>query len=295
VRPSTDSKSVSLRATIDPNAGPVLGDPNRLQQVVWNLLSNAVKFTPKGGRIDVVVQRLGSHLEISVQDTGIGIHPEFLPHLFERFRQADSSTTRKYNGLGLGLSIVKQLVELHGGSVRAESQGDGTGATFIVTLPTRAVRDLTGPALEHPTSLRVASQPASGVSLAGVRVLVVDDEPDARELVRAVLVDAGATVATADSALAAIEELKLAKPDVIVSDIGMPERDGYQFMRDVRAMSAADGGRTPAMALTAFARSQDRTRAMLAGYQVHASKPVEPQELVATIRSLASSQSEHAH
>jgi signal transduction histidine kinase/CheY-like chemotaxis protein len=286
VRPSADSKTISLRRTLDPNAGPVFGDPNRLQQVVWNLLSNAVKFTPKGGNIDVIVHRVSSHIEITVQDSGMGISAEFLPHIFERFRQADSSTTRKVGGLGLGLSIVKQLVELHGGTVRAESGGDGTGATFTVSLPLRAVRE---PVLaaEHPTSGRHFHPRSPLVSLEGLMVLVLDDEADARELVKSVLEDAAAVVLTAASADEGLELVKLHRPHVIVSDIGMPERDGYQFIMDVRSLPAEQGGKIPAIALTAFARSEDRTRAMLAGYQVHVSKPIEPSELVATIKSTA--------
>ncbi|HET6337641.1 MAG TPA: ATP-binding protein [Polyangiales bacterium] len=286
IRPSADAKSIVVRRTIDPNAGPLFGDPNRLQQVVWNLLTNAVKFTPRGGKIDVIVQRVNSHVEITVHDSGIGISADFLPHLFERFRQADSSTTRRYGGLGLGLSIVKQLVELHGGSVKAHSEGEGRGATFIVDLPVRAVHILAGSAREHPTTDRTSDVRAPLVSLAGIKVLVVDDELDARELVCSVLSDAGADVLNADSATAGCLIVKAERPDVIVSDIGMPERDGYQLMRDVRSWSAAEGGRTPAIALTAFARTEDRTRAMLAGYQVHISKPIEPPELVAAVKSL---------
>ncbi len=285
VRPSADAKSIRIRTTIDPNAGPVLGDPNRLQQVVWNLLANAVKFTPKGGKIDVVVQRVNSHIEISVHDSGMGISADFLPHLFERFRQADSSITRKFGGLGLGLSIVKRLVELHGGSVRADSAGDGEGATFVVSLPLRAVRDVAS-SREHPTSPRSPQVRAPDVSLAGLKVLVIDDERDARELVQFVLSEASAEVLVAASAEEGLALVKTDRPDVIVSDIGMPERDGYQLIRDVRSLAPSDGGRTPAIALTAFARSEDRTRAMLAGYQVHISKPIEPCELVATVKSL---------
>ncbi|MEJ7598719.1 MAG: ATP-binding protein [Kofleriaceae bacterium] len=287
VRPSAESKSIRIRQTFDPNAGPVFGDPNRLQQIVWNLLTNAVKFTPKGGKIDVLLQRVNSHIEIVVHDSGIGIRPEFLPHLFERFRQADSSTTRRYGGLGLGLSIVKQLVELHGGTVKAESPGKDQGATFHVSLPLRAVRDRAGSLSEHPTSKRLAASRVPDISLAGLKIVIVDDEPDARELVRAVLVEAVAEVYTAASADEALALVKTHRPDVIVSDIGMPDKDGYQFMRDVRGLSSSEGGRIPAIALTAFARSEDRTRAMLAGYQVHVSKPIEPQELIATVKSLA--------
>lgn len=291
VRPSVDGKGITIRKTIDPNAGPVFGDPNRLQQIVWNLLTNAVKFTPKGGKIDVLVLRVNSHVEITVQDTGAGISSEFLPCLFERFRQADSSTTRRYGGLGLGLSIVKQLVELHGGSVKADSAGPDQGATFIVCLPVRAIRDR-GTTLEHPTSVRYTAPSSPEISLAGFTVVVVDDEPDARELVRSVLVEAKAEVFTASCAEDGIELVRTHRPDVIVSDIGMPDKDGYQFMREVRGLASTEGGRVPAIALTAFARSEDRTRAMLAGYQVHVSKPIEPQELVATIKSLGDNRGE---
>jgi signal transduction histidine kinase/ActR/RegA family two-component response regulator len=288
VQPSADAKAITLRKTIDPNAGPILGDPNRLQQIVWNLLTNAVKFTPKGGKIDVIVQRVNSHVEIIVHDSGIGIGADFLPHVFERFRQADSSATRKYGGLGLGLSIVKQLVELHGGSVKVDSLGEGEGATFVVNLPVRALRDSSPSTREHPTSGNGAIVRPPAVSLAGIKVLVVDDEADARELVKSVLSDAAADVCTAGSADEGYALVISYRPHVIVSDIGMPGRDGYEFIRHVRGLAPASGGRTPAIALTAFARSEDRTRAMLAGYQVHVSKPIEPQELVATIKSLAS-------
>ena len=275
VRPSADAKSITLRKTIDPNTGPVMGDPHRLQQIVWNLLTNAVKFTPKEGKIDVALQRVSSHVEILVHDSGIGVAADFLPHLFERFRQADSSMTRRYGGLGLGLSIVKQLVELHGGSVKGDSAGEGMGTLFTVSLPLRAVHDRSTPTRAHPTTGRSAIPEAHEVTLDGVKVLVVDDERDARELVEA---------ASAEEGLVLLQSIR---PDVIVSDVGMPDRDGYQFIRDVRALAAGHGGKTPAIALTAFARSEDRTRAMLAGYQVHVSKPIEPQELVATVKSLA--------
>jgi signal transduction histidine kinase/CheY-like chemotaxis protein len=289
VRPSADAKSIAVRRTIDPNAGPVFGDPNRLQQVIWNLLTNAVKFTPKDGKIDVIVQRVSSHVEITVHDSGMGISPAFLPVIFERFRQADSSTTRRHGGLGLGLSIVKQLVELHGGSVGAESAGEGEGTTFTVCLPLRALRDTGTSSREHPTTGKAPSAGIPEVSLAGIVVLVVDDEPDARELVASLLGDAGAEVLTAASADEGLTLVKARRPDVIVSDIGMPNRDGYQFIGDVRCLAGSEGGWTPAIALTAFARSEDRTRAMLAGYQVHVSKPIEPRELVATIKSLGAS------
>lgn len=283
VGPSAVAKGIRLRKLIDPRAGPMIGDPNRLQQVVWNLLSNAVKFTPKGGKIDVAVARVNSHLEITVSDSGIGLDPSFLPHLFERFRQADSSTTRRFGGLGLGLSIVKHLVELHGGTVRAESQGEGTGATFVVCLPLGPIRDPAG--RQHPaTPLPVPR--GEEVVLAGVKILVVDDERDARELLQLLLEESQAVVSIAASADEALELLGSERPDIVVSDIGMPGKDGYQLVRELRALPPEQGGRTPAIALTAFARSEDRTRAMLAGYQVHLSKPIEILELVAAIATL---------
>jgi signal transduction histidine kinase/ActR/RegA family two-component response regulator len=283
VRPSAEAKTIRVRKTLDPLAGPVFGDPHRLQQVVWNLLSNAVKFTPKSGTVDLLLRRVNSHVEIVVTDSGIGISAEFLPHVFERFRQADSSTTRRHGGLGLGLSIVRQLIELHGGSVRAESPGLQQGSTFVVSLPVRAIHEE-----EHRPHPAARTWPVrhAEIRLTGVRVLVVDDEPDARELLRGVLADADATVFTAASADEALELLRSSRPDVIVSDVGMPDRDGYQLLRAVRALPPAEGGRTPAIALTAFARSEDRTRAMLAGYQVHIAKPIEPHELIVTIGSL---------
>jgi signal transduction histidine kinase/ActR/RegA family two-component response regulator len=285
VRPSAEAKSIRLRALLDPKAGPALGDPNRLQQVVWNLLTNAVKFTPKEGRIDVVLARVNSHLEIQVTDTGIGIAPDFLPHVFERFRQADASTTRTYAGLGLGLSIVKQLVELHGGTVTVSSPGVGRGSTFTVHLPLRVVDSATG--REHPTSSMRSTAGDDQVVLAGLTVLIVDDEPDAREMLAAVLAGSEAKVLLAASADDGLTLLRAERPDVLVSDIGMPGKDGYQLMRELRRLPADQGGRTPAVALTAFARSEDRTRALLVGYQVHLAKPIEPHELVVTIASLA--------
>jgi signal transduction histidine kinase/ActR/RegA family two-component response regulator len=284
VRPSADAKQIRLRKIIDPHAGPVSGDPTRLQQVFWNLLSNAIKFTPKRGNVDVVLERVNSHIEITVHDSGIGIGPEVLPIVFERFRQADSSTTRLYGGLGLGLSIVKSLVELHGGTVRAQSDGEGHGATFTVSLPLSPIRS--DEKREHPTSLKLSVPDLERVRLPGVKVLVVDDEPDARNVLKRMLSQCEAEVTTAESASAGLELIQTHKPDVIISDIGMPGMDGYEFMREVRSLPPADGGRIPAIALTAFARSEDRTRAMLAGYHMHVSKPIEPQELIATVGSL---------
>jgi signal transduction histidine kinase/CheY-like chemotaxis protein len=250
VRPSIDAKQITLRTLLTVTA-PVFGDPNRLQQIVWNLVSNAVKFTPKGGQIDVILQARDSHVEVIVNDSGIGIDPSFLPHIFERFRQADSSSTRKYGGLGLGLSIVKQLVALHGGEIRAESSGEGRGTTFVFTLPVRAIKTVTEAKQDGPSSTGVRREQAL-ISLEGICVLVVDDELDARELVMSVLSHARATVCAAESAESALEMLPLRRPDVIVSDIGMPQCDGYTFMQTVRSLPAEAGGKIPAVALTAF-------------------------------------------
>jgi PAS domain S-box-containing protein len=292
-RPAADAKGIRVQPVLDPHAGPVSGDPNRLQQVFWNLLSNAVKFTPKGGRVQVRLERVDSHVEVSVTDTGEGIGPEFLPHVFDRFRQADASTTRRHGGLGLGLAIVKQLAELHGGSVRATSAGPGFGTSFTVTLPPTVVDpepagDPDGGGRRHPRA--GGSPPGLGdlcASIAGVRVLVVDDEPDARALVRRVLEDCGAVVATAGSVAEALDRLRADRPDVLVSDIGMPGADGYTLIRQVRALGPAAGGDVPALALTAYARAEDRMKAVLAGFQMHVPKPVEPAELVTMIASLA--------
>ena len=280
VRLSADAKGIRLRTIVDPTAGPVFGDPNRLQQIVWNLLSNAVKFTPKGGKVDVVVARVNSHIEITVIDSGLGISPEFLPHVFERFRQADASSTRKHGGLGLGLAIVKQLVELHGGTVRVESGGPGQGATFIVSLPLGAISD-DGKRV-HPSARRMVSLDEE-VDLAGIKALIIDDEPDARGLIKWVLANSKADVIMAASAAEGLELLQNQRPDIVISDIGMPERDGYHFIREVRSLPSSNGGKTPAIALTAFARSEDRTRALLAGYQIHLAKPIEPTTFAAQI------------
>jgi signal transduction histidine kinase len=286
IGPSATAKGVEVHPVVGPEVLAVCGDPDRLQQIVWNLLTNAVKFTPKGGRLDVSVVRAGASAEVTVRDSGAGIRPEFLPHLFERFRQADSSTTRRYGGLGLGLSIVKALVELHGGEVRAESPGEGAGATFTVSLPLLEADDFTV-AERVSAPGRHSNPPGPGTSLAGLTVLIVDDEQDARDVVRTVLADAGAEVLTACSAREALALLTARRPDVLVSDIGMPERDGYLLLRDVRALPADAGGATPAIALTAFARPEDRARATRAGFQMHLSKPIEPRELLASVRSLA--------
>jgi CheY-like chemotaxis protein len=281
--PVAEAKGVRIAKVLDSLAGPVSGDPVRLQQVVWNLLSNAVKFTPEGGRVQVLLERVNSHTEITVTDTGIGISPEFLPHVFDRFRQADSSTTRRHSGLGLGLTIVKELTELQGGSVRAKSPGNGQGATFVVTLPITVVH------ADTPDEVRLEEHeygefPCTEGSLSGIRVLVVDDEADARHLIRQVLTGCGAEVTEAASAAEALRLIQSSSPDILVSDIGMPDVDGYDLIRQVRTRLAAKA--LPAAALTAFARSEDRRRALLAGFQTHVAKPVDPAELVAVVASL---------
>jgi CheY-like chemotaxis protein/anti-sigma regulatory factor (Ser/Thr protein kinase) len=259
----------------------------RLQQVVWNLLSNAIKFTTRGGKVQIRLERVNSHIEIAVSDTGAGISPEFLPHVFDRFRQADQRTTRQHGGMGLGLAIVRHLVELHGGTVKAESRGEGQGSTFTVLLPVAPVYQV---AVEgervHPAARDMLPSFDCVDRLDGLRVLVVDDEPDTRDLLKAGLGRCGAQVTVVGSADEALEAMKVFAPDLLISDIGMPEVDGYELMRRVRALSVESGGRVPAIALTAYARVEDRLQALRAGYQMHITKPVELAELVAVAASL---------
>jgi CheY-like chemotaxis protein len=285
VVPAAEAKGVRIVKIFDSLAGPVPGDPARLQQVVWNLLSNAVKFTPRGGRIQVLLERVNSHVEITVTDTGIGIKPEFLPFVFDRFRQADGSTTRRHGGLGLGLSIVKQLVEMHGGTVRAKSPGEDQGSTFCVSLPLLVVHEPKESRRIHPKEPIAGEMEFSPALLDGVSVLVVDDEPDARELIRRVLAGSRARVHAAGSVPEALGLIGDRAFNVLVSDIGLPDADGFDLIREVRArgFSAKD---LPAVTLTAFARTEDRRRAMLAGFQVHVAKPVDPDELIAVVASL---------
>ncbi len=288
VRHSVEAKEILLEVALGSTAVPVRGDPNRLQQCFWNLLSNAIKFTPKGGWIRVSLDRSKDHLEVCVADSGQGIKPEFLPHVFERFRQADGSTTRKHGGLGLGLSIVKHLVELHGGSIHASSAGEGQGATFCIELPVLVVRAPDPPpSRENLRRVEEATVDMDHPSLDGITVLVIDDEPDARDLLQRILEECGARVLLAESAAEGIEIVRRERPDMLVSDIGMPGEDGYELIRKVRALKPDEGGRTPAAALTAFARAEDRTRALRAGYQTHVAKPIEPTELTAVVASLA--------
>jgi PAS domain S-box-containing protein len=284
IRPTAEAKGVRLQTVLDPLAGPVSGDANRLQQIIWNLLSNAVKFTPRNGRVMVQLQRVNSHLEIVVGDTGIGIDAKFLPHVFERFRQADGSSTRPHGGLGLGLAIVRHLVELHGGSVHVDSAGENLGATFTVKLPV-AVALREQPGRVHPAASDTLPSD-NGIRLDGIRVLAVDDEPDARMLLSALLGAAGAEVSVAESSDEALGLLASKQFDVIIGDIEMPREDGYTFIRKVRQLEADGQMQTPAIALTAYARAEDRVRALTSGYQTHVPKPVEPTELMAVITSL---------
>jgi PAS domain S-box-containing protein len=292
VRASASAKGVRLQAIIDPLNTPVTGDPNRLQQVFWNLLSNAIKFTPKGGRVQVLLERVDSHVEVSVIDTGEGISPEFLPYIFNRFQQADASTTRRHGGLGLGLAIVKQLVELHGGSVRVKSSGIGKGATFIVSLPVTVLHPLQEPwERGHPQSKPRDLPSIPTISLDNVSVLVIDDELDARNLLKLLLESAGAVVYLASSAEQGMEHLLTKSVDVLICDIGMPDVDGYSLMRRIRALDDGQKSEVAAVALTAYARLEDRTEAMRAGFQNHLPKPVEPAELLAVVHSLANPRS----
>ena len=286
VRPAADAKEITLEVIGDADVGSISGDAGRLQQVIWNLLSNAIKFTPQGGRVELRCVRSGSHVEISIKDSGQGISPDFLPYVFERFRQADMKTTRVHGGLGLGLAIVRQLVELHGGTVEVASEGEGKGATFVVKLPVLPVYQNIPPSDFMSQVKEKDSEEAWADELAGLKVLVVDDEPDTCELLRSLLSRCGAEVTAANSAEEAFRLFKLEHPDVMVSDIGMPREDGYELMRKVRALSPDKGGNVPAVALTAYARAEDRLRALRAGYQMHVSKPVELAELVAIVASL---------
>ena len=286
VRPAASAREVRLQSVLDPAAGTVMGDASRLHQVVWNLLSNAVKFSLRGGRVYVHLRRQESAVELVVADQGQGIAADFLPHVFERFRQADSSTTRNTGGLGLGLSIVKHLVELHGGSVSAESAGVGQGATFTLRIPIAPLRTTT---IEMPAAAepRAASELTCPPALKGLRILVVDDEEDARELLRSVLELCEAEVLVASDGRGAFDLLRTQRPDVLVTDIGMPEQDGYVLIDRVRALAPEAGGRTPAVALTAYARAEDRTKALSRGFNHHVAKPVNPSELLVVIASLA--------
>jgi len=282
VQHAANQKRIQVKTVLHDIRGGMRGDIKRLQQVVWNLLTNAIKFTPNGGRVLVTVARLSSHVAIEVADNGRGIDPKFMPYLFERFRQADASTTRQHGGLGIGLALVKQLVELHAGTVRAESRGPGQGATFIVTLPVAIAQVERPPAVAPVDSLALETP----TDMEGIKVLAVDDDRDSLDVLRRILTGRNAQVRTAASVESALAVLETFSPDVILSDIGMPGQDGYDFIRRVRQMPK--GGTVPAAALTALARPDDRMRALHAGFQTHVAKPVAAGEVVAVVHSLAS-------
>ena len=291
-RPAAEAKDITINAILDTNAGVVSGDSDRLQQVVWNLLSNAVKFTPKDGRIEVRLEKIGSYVEIIVQDTGKGIEPEFLPYVFERFRQQDGATTRKFGGLGLGLAIVRHIVELHGGTVWADSKGENQGATFTVRLPIRAITEVkktpSGEAGERIVpAVGFNNLPELSIDLQGLKIVVVDDEADARELLSSLLTVYGAEVITCGSAAEALDVIPTIKPQILVSDIGMPQMDGYTLIKKLLELEPEVGRQIPAIALTAYTRVEDRIRALSQGFQMFVPKPVEPSELVAAIKSLS--------
>jgi len=280
VRPAADARSIKLKAAFNSDIGPILGDPDRLQQIVWNLLTNAIKFTPKGGNVRVRLERNDLHVLMTVNDSGQGIAPEHLPHVFERFRQANSSNTRSNSGLGLGLSIVRQLVELHRGTVTAESSGENAGATFRVMLPVPSLHEVPNAAEKADPENERNSPTTAQHSLNGLRVLVVDDEQDTRELVAAVLTTCGAEVVSVGSATEALDQMKQQRFDLLISDIGMPEMNGYDLIATIRQLAEVQGGRIPAVALTAYAGINDRKRALAAGYEMHIPKPFVAAELI---------------
>ena len=294
IRPSAEAKRIALQAVIDDRSSIVFGDPNRVQQVIWNLLSNAVKFTSEGGRVEARLRRSEGNVEITVTDTGMGIEPQFLPYVFDRFRQADSTSTRKYSGLGLGLAIVRHVVEMHGGTVAASSPGKGQGATFNVRFPMASPDILPqpvkrpGPEVKQPTQ---TNQVDGKHNLAGVHVLVVDDDLDTLEVLKVILQNRGAEVITASSAGDALQALEHSLPDALVSDLAMPEHDGYELIAEIRQRGPERGGNIPAVALTAYARVEDRIRALTAGFHMYLPKPVDSNELVTVVANLTHSYS----
>jgi len=285
--PAAEAKGLRIETIFDAHPPAVSGDPERLQQVIWNLISNAVKFTDRGGTIRVVLESTDRELTLTVSDTGVGIEPAFLPHMFERFRQADGGTTRERGGLGLGLGIARQLVEMHGGTIHAHSAGLGKGAAFTVRLPSAAAaeRQQRSPIAE-PASRAVFGTTAEVADLHGIRVLAVDDEPDALALISEILESAGAQVSVAQSAIEALGVIQLGRPDALIADLGMPRIDGFELIARIRQSSDPAIQRIPAAALTAYARSEDRARAIRSGFQIHLAKPIDPSALLAAIARL---------
>jgi len=296
LRPAADAKHLQLETAIDPAAGPILGDPARLQQIITNLLSNAIKFTPEHGRIEIQLLRIDSHARLQIRDTGVGIAAEDLPHIFERFRQADSSNTRTHGGLGLGLAIVDYLVRQHGGEVYVESEGTGKGATFIIEFPLTSSEVVSSDLgrldlfSEQARLMLENSETFTEQKLDGLRILVVEDDADTREMLKTILERCGATVRAVESSNAAMAEISHRLPDVLISDIGMPGESGYDLIKKIRSLDPELGGRLPAVALTAYAGAADRRRALLAGFQTHLAKPVEPDELLAVVANLSNQQ-----
>jgi CheY-like chemotaxis protein len=283
VRPAAEAKDIIIEADYDPSVDSIFGDSTRVQQIIWNLLTNAVKFTPPGGRVQVKLERRDAVAVVSVKDSGAGISPKFLPYVFERFRQADGTTTRRQGGLGLGLAIVSHLVEMHGGTVEAQSEGLDRGSTFVVTFPLAAF--IPAVSLEMQDTIAYNAQGRHD-DLQGLHIHVVDDEPDAVELLRVMLAQYGASVTTSNSAQQAIGSIRQSWPDLLISDIGMPYQDGYELIRELRDMDEERGKLLPAIALTAYAAIEDQQRAVLAGFQTHVTKPVEPQVLINAITQL---------
>jgi len=293
VKPAADARDIAIAMSSDKSAVQVSGDPQRLQQVVWNLLSNSIKFTPPGGHVEVELERTDSEARITVRDSGQGIGPEFLPHVFELFRQADGGPSRKHGGLGLGLAIVRRIVEMHGGSIRAASDGDGAGATFTVELPLLSSKSAPAPAPSLPKATESGSDAlslAGAPRLEGLRILAVDDQRDTLDVIETILIQRGAAVRTCASAAEALELVQEWRPDVLVADLGLPGEDGYALIERVRNLTPSRGGNTPAIALTAYTRVEDRMKTLSAGYQMHVPKPVEPAELVTIVASLAGRQ-----
>ncbi len=287
LRFAADARQIRIQTVLDSNAGPISGDFERLQQVLWNLLSNAIKFTPKGGRVQIVLERVNSHIEIRITDTGRGIKPDFLPYIFNRFSQGEAVTTRTYGGLGMGLAIAKAIMELHGGTISASSEGEGKGATFSINIPLMPISREISLDRAHPRAGWSEISLECPPEVAGLKILAVDDDPDTCDMIRTALEQCGGVVQTAISAESGFDLFRAWEPEVVISDIGMPDVDGYEFIRRIREYERPLGKKVPAVALTAFARIEDRVKSLAAGYQMHIAKPVEPGELLTIVASLS--------